>query len=83
MAGKKSGFVGNLIKNNINVKTFHCVIHQENLAAKCLNSDETLKVVVNIINKIRGGHNALTHRKFKQFLLECEADYRDLVMYQR
>lgn len=38
----------------------------------------TMNIAVKIINKIRGGHNSLTHRKFKEFLDNLNADYGDL-----
>lgn len=41
----------------------------------------TMKIVVTIVNKIRGGHNALTHRKFKDFLDGVHAEYGDLVLH--
>ena len=33
------------------------------------------------INKIRGGHNALTHRKFKDFFEIFNSEYGDLLLY--
>lgn len=40
-----------------------------------------METVVFIVNKIRGGHNALTHRRFKLFLDELNANYKDLKMF--
>lgn len=81
MVGKKDGFVGFLLKNSFDVYTFHCIIHQQALFTKCLNITNTMDIVLKIINKIRGGHNALSHRKFKTFLEEVNAEYGDLQMY--
>lgn len=81
MLGKNNGFIGQLIKNNIRVPSFHCAIHQEALCTKGTNNIHTMNVVVKIINKIRGGHNSLTHRKLKMFLEECESQYKDLLMF--
>jgi len=78
MVGKKDGFVGQLIKNNIHIPTFHCIIHQESLCAKWTNSIDTMNMVIKVVNKIRGGHNALTHRKLKAFLNDCGSQYGDL-----
>lgn len=40
-----------------------------------------MKTVTKIVNIIKGGHNALNHRKFKLFLEEINAEYTDLVMF--
>lgn len=81
MLGKNHGFIGQLLKNGIQVPSFHCIIHQESLCAKWTNSVHTMNIVVKVVNRIRGGHNALTHRKFKTFLQECEHQYGDLLMF--
>lgn len=62
--------------------SLHCAIHQQSLAGKFLQSDNTLSTVVKIINKIRGVHNALTHRRFKEFLVESSAGHTDLKLYR-
>lgn len=81
MTGKKNGFIGYLRQNNIIVPSFHCIIHQQALCAKAVNIKETMDIVIKIINKIRGGHNALNHRRFKTFLNEFGAEYPDLVLH--
>lgn len=81
MVGKKEGFVGQLIQRNIDAIPIHCIIHQQALCGKALKMDSTMKTVSKIINSIRGGHNSLTHRKFKKFLEEVDAEYGDLIMY--
>lgn len=81
MVGRKGGFVGHLLKTNLNIFVFHCIIHQQALFSKSLNVMNTMKIVVTIVNKIRGGHNALTHRKFKDFLDGVHAEYGDLVLH--
>lgn len=40
-----------------------------------------MKLVTNVINKIRGGHHSLMHRQFKTFLKDVESEYSDLLMY--
>lgn len=40
-----------------------------------------MKTAESIINKIRGGHHALTHRKFVNFLKSKNSAYNDLKMY--
>lgn len=81
MRGKTKGLLGLLKKNNINCLAFHCVIHQQALFCKSLSMSNTMNIAVKIINKIRGGHNSLTHRKFKEFLDNLNADYGDLLLY--
>ncbi|KAI8114707.1 General transcription factor II-I repeat domain-containing protein 2A [Lucilia cuprina] len=81
MRGKNKGLLGILNKNGINCPAFHCVIHQQALFSKELGMKNTMDVVVKIINIIRGGHNSLTHRKFKDFLENLNSDYGDLLLY--
>lgn len=81
MVGKNLGFVGQLKQHNINVLSFHCIIHQEALAAKSIHLKDTMNTVTKCVNLIRGGHNSLTHRQFKSFLEEVDAHYSDLTMY--
>lgn len=81
MTGKKEGFVGHLIRNNINVPCFHCIIHQQALFSKALGMMQSMTVAVKVINKIRGGHNSLKHRQFVSFLKDLEADYGDLLLF--
>lgn len=81
MRGKHKGLLGILKKNGINCPAFHCVIHQEALFSKELSMTTTMNIAVKIINKIRGGHNSLTHRKFKDFLQNLNAEYGDILLY--
>lgn len=81
MLGKEKGLKGQLMKNNIHIPNFHCIIHQSALFAKKLNIVETMDTACRIINKIKGGHNALTHRKFKSLLEELQSCYGDLLLY--
>lgn len=37
--------------------------------------------VTKIINKIKGGHNALTSHQFKILLQEFDSDFSDLTLY--
>lgn len=80
MVGRTKCFIGYLTQH-IDVPSFHCIIHQQALFAKNLCLNDVMKICVQIINKIRGGHNALNHRKFKAFLEEVEADYGDILLF--
>lgn len=81
MAGEKHGLVGMLKKLDMNPMFFHCIIHQEALCAKSIKLKKCMDTIVTIVNKISGGHNALTHRYFKSFLAEFEAQYGDLNLH--
>lgn len=39
-----------------------------------------METATKIINKSRGGHNVLTHRKFKTLLEELNSDHGDLLV---
>lgn len=81
MTGKRKGFVGQMNKNEIEVYTFHCIIHQAALASKFISKHPVMKATERIINRIRGGHNSLTHRKFVTFLKNSNAPHHDLLMF--
>ena len=65
MKGRNNCLLGILNKNGVNCLAFHCVIHQQALFSKEIGMNRTMNIAVKIINKIRGGRNALTHREFK------------------
>lgn len=81
MTGRDTGLVGRLRRNNINAPAFQCIIHQQALFSKELNKIQAMNTAVRVINKIKGGHHALTHRQFKEFLEELGTDHGDLCMY--
>ena len=68
-------------RNGVTCPMIHCPIHQGALCGKSMKKSEVFKVVVKIINMLRGGNRALLHRQLKQFLLEIEAEYGDLLLY--
>ncbi|KAF6017168.1 hypothetical protein EB796_024498 [Bugula neritina] len=82
MNGVRNGFT-TLLLNKIREEkisplplAFHCIIHQENLAAKILRMDNVLQVVKETVNYIRS--RGLKHRQFRQFLDELQAEYEDI-----
>lgn len=81
MVGSDKGLVGQFRRKGFAITNLHCTIHQESLCAKICNIPETMSTVVKVVNKIRGGHNALNHRRFKKLLGELNAEYSDLVMF--
>ncbi|XP_072375249.1 general transcription factor II-I repeat domain-containing protein 2A-like [Diabrotica undecimpunctata] len=81
MTGEKIELVGLLRENGVTCSTIHCVIHQGALCGKSVKEDQVFQTVIKIINMIRGGNRFLLHRQLKQFLVETEVEYRDLLMY--
>ncbi|XP_050059754.1 general transcription factor II-I repeat domain-containing protein 2A-like [Aphis gossypii] len=81
MTGKKTGLVGLLQENGVTCPTIHCIIHQGALCEKSVKQDQVFQTVIKIINMIRGGNRSLLHRQLRQFLVDTEAEYGDLLMY--
>jgi len=81
MTGKKTGLVGLLRENGVTCPTIHCIIHQGALCGKSVKQDQVFQTVIKIINIIRGGNRSLLHRQLRQFLVDTEAEYGDLLMY--
>jgi hypothetical protein len=55
MVGSKTGLGGHLKQLGVNCVLLHCIIHQGALCGKIIKMNETMKVVVNILNLIRRG----------------------------
>ncbi|TMW52389.1 hypothetical protein DOY81_002556 [Sarcophaga bullata] len=81
MVGLCNGFVDHLNKAGINLPAFHCIIHQQALFAKVLGLNDAMKIAVKIMNRLKGGHKGLTHRKLLDFLDEVNDDYKDEVLF--
>lgn len=81
MTGRHEGFVGQIKKHGFDVKNFHCIIHQTALASKFMSECPAMKTAEKVINKIRGGHHSLTHRKFVKYLKTKNASSQDLIMF--
>ena len=81
MTGNKTGLVGLLKKSGVNCTTLHCIIHQQALCRKMLQTSDVMKTVVQIVNLIRGGNKAHRHRRFITFLEELNAEFSDLPLY--
>ena len=81
MTGNNTGLVGLPKKNGINCITLHCIIHQQALCGKMLQTSDVMKTVVQIVNLIRGGNKAHRHRRFITFLEELNAEFSDLPLY--
>ena len=83
MSGDNIGLVGLLKKNGINCMTLHCIIHQQALCGKMLQTSDVMKTVVQIVNLIRGSNKAHRHRCFITFLQELNAEFSDLPLYTK
>ena len=84
MVGRHNGLVARLRKkvlesNGSPPLDIHCIIHQQNLCGKILNLDHVMKVVTKSVNLIRS--YSTNHRIFKEFLLQIEAEYGDVVYH--
>ena len=80
MTGNTTGLVGLLKKNGVNC-IIHCIIHQQALCEKILETSDVLKTVVQVVNLIRGGNKAHRQRRFIAFLEELNAEFSDLPLY--
>ncbi|KAI6652428.1 General transcription factor II-I repeat domain-containing protein 2-like [Oopsacas minuta] len=68
------------IRNN--VLTYHCIIHQENLASLHTEMfEEVMKDIVNNINFNRS--HPLNHRQFRELLNDYDVHYIELVYHSR
>lgn len=83
MIGFEKGFITLLKKkyNLTNLLSFHCIIHQENLAARISIAEinTAMKTVISIVNYIRA--QELNHRKFKSLLEELNSNYSDVLLH--
>ncbi|XP_026816124.1 general transcription factor II-I repeat domain-containing protein 2A-like [Rhopalosiphum maidis] len=81
MIGKNNGFIA-LCKNDNNfpnVITFHCVIHQQALCGKILNTSSIMDIAFKIANSIRS--RSLQRRLFKLQLEENDFQHCDLLLH--
>jgi hypothetical protein len=84
MVGKDKGLVA-LIRKEAGVfetdqfMQYHCILHQENLCAKCMSFKDVIRETVNTVNFITS--HELNHREFQQFLSEMEAEHGVVLNY--
>ncbi|XP_067939889.1 general transcription factor II-I repeat domain-containing protein 2-like [Watersipora subatra] len=82
MAGKNTGLIGLFLSSHcrdVPLVVYHCVIHQENLAAQTLRMDHAMGLVVSSVNFIRS--RACNPRPFKIMLKEIECEYKNVDYY--
>ncbi|XP_036185450.1 uncharacterized protein LOC118667020 isoform X2 [Myotis myotis] len=84
MTGVRNGFVA-ILKEKINheILTYHCIIHQEALCVQTFPEEicKVMELVIKIINSIIA--KALNHHQFKEFLVEMESEYADLLLHNK
>ncbi|XP_025407851.1 zinc finger BED domain-containing protein 5-like [Sipha flava] len=81
MIGKNNGFIA-LCKNDNNFPnfiTFHCVIHQQALCGKILNTRTIMDIAFKIANSIRS--RSLQRRLFKLQLEENDSQLCDILLH--
>ncbi|KOC65800.1 General transcription factor II-I repeat domain-containing protein 2A [Habropoda laboriosa] len=82
MVDQNVGFVGCLQKRlqeltiPQTIITVHCMLHRENLCAKCVQLERVMLVIVRTINFIR--NHGLKQKQFKIFLQELDAEYDEM-----
>ncbi|XP_055692067.1 SCAN domain-containing protein 3-like [Lutzomyia longipalpis] len=81
MSGVKNGCGALIKRTNPDVKTLKCVIHSQVLSSRKIGLKSSMDAATKVINCIRGGHNALTHRRFKEFLKNHGAPQKDLLLF--
>lgn len=83
MVGNKRGVVNYLAtdcKNMGNdIVAFHCILHQGNLCARTIHMEHVMKAVIKVINFLRS--RGLTHRQFREFLLQLDTQYGDVLYF--
>jgi hypothetical protein len=84
MTGVRKGFVS-ILKEKINheILVYHCIIHQEALCAQTFPEEicNIMESVIKIVNTIVA--KALSYRQFKEFLVDMESEYADLLLHNK
>jgi len=66
MTVNNTGLVGLLMKNAVDCITLHCIINQEALCGKMLQTSDVIKTVIQIVNLIRSGNKAQVFHNFSR-----------------
>ena len=65
--------LNSLEANEINFISVHCILHQEALCSKSLQTKEVMDLVIKTVNFIRSP--GLNHMQFKSFLVDMDSEY--------
>ena len=81
MLSRGKGLVGQLVKDNPGLITYHCIIHQAVLCASL--GDEYCDVMKNIMKLVNflQSTSALQHHLLQNFLSVNDASYKDLLVH--
>ena len=84
MVGRGTGGVlllSEKVANNGDEKLikYHCIIHEEALAAQTLEMKHVMAIVVKTVNFLKS--RGLNHRQFKTFLERSEAVFVDVIYF--
>ena len=82
MIGRANGLVSLLMKvlkkDRINppLLQFHCILHQQNLAAKAMKPNHVVNVIKDVVIYLQ--QKGLRHRQFCQFLNDSKPELKDV-----
>ncbi|KAK0135368.1 General transcription factor II-I repeat domain-containing protein 2B [Merluccius polli] len=84
MVGSRAGAVSLLSEKVVNnggekLVRYHCIIHQEALAAQMLKMKHVMDIVVKTVNFLKS--RGLIHCQFKAFLAQSEADFGNVIYF--
>jgi hypothetical protein len=77
----KTGLVGHIKQLGVKCVFLHRIVHQEALCGKIIKLNQTMKMVLNLVNLIHGGNKPQRHRAFLTFLEEIDADYGNIPLH--
>uniref|UniRef100_H3BFL4 DUF4371 domain-containing protein n=1 Tax=Latimeria chalumnae TaxID=7897 RepID=H3BFL4_LATCH len=81
MTGKHRELVAEMTKEQPNLLTFHCIVHQQALCSKLGDGHMkgVMDKVVKVVNFIRA--RPLLHRRFVSLLQEIDSSYGDILLH--
>lgn len=62
-------------------RSYHCIIHQENLCASRIGYVDVIQSVIKIVNSIRA--SPLRHRQFREFIEDMNTEFEDVEFYNQ
>lgn len=81
MMGREKGAVARMKKDNAELISYHCIIHQTVLCSTLSDEyAEVMKTMMKIINFLRAS-SSCQHRMLREFLREVDANSDDLLLH--